>query len=261
MARWGERASERLRDGERVETTVPVGDSGVVVTSQRVFAFTPEGEGPNFRAVERPNVENVSAGTTSTPDWLGYVGKAGLAGLVGVALGLTVDFEEFVDLGTIDAQGAGRLGMGGMLGLLQRLSAMLGMVDQVLLVGGLLSLALALGALGMYVESRTKTLQVAVAGDADLHVPATDRKDAVAQLRRALVGDADVDPAIDAATSTDAARTPDDPGPAPEAGPAITDVTDESADRGTLGTVLDSLRVDDDSGGDEAASEPPDEQP
>ncbi|SEN44157.1 hypothetical protein SAMN05216388_1003119 [Halorientalis persicus] len=239
MARWEARANERLRNGETVEASVPVGENGVVVTSHRVFAFTPTSDGRNFRAVERPNVEGVGTAATSEIDWLGRAGKAALAGVAGVALGLTVDFGTLLDLGEIGSQGAGRLGMGGMLAVLQRISQLLGLLDDALLVGGLLALAGALGALGLYLQSRTKTLRIAVAGGPDLHVPAADRGDAVVRLRRHLV---DGDSSIPVDTGADSSA---DEGPAVDApGTDTVPGGDDPPDRGTLGTVLDSLRAD-----------------
>ena len=217
MTRWEDRASERLRHGETIEASVPVGDNGVVVTTQRVFAFTPGSDGANFRSVERPNVEGVTADTRSNAGWLGYVARAGLGGVAGIALGLTVDFGSLLDLGDIGGQGAGRVGMGGMLTVLQQVSQLLGLLDQVLLVGGLLALALALGALGMYAESRTKTIRLTVAGETDLHVPSVDSGTAVTRLQRHL------------GESSAAADAP--------------------SDRGTLGAIRDSL-----TGGDESAA-------
>ncbi|MFB6084230.1 MAG: hypothetical protein ABEJ94_08300 [Halorientalis sp.] len=223
MERWEDRASERLRSGETVEASVPVGENGVVVTSQRVFAFTPAGEGANFRSVERPNVEGVATAATSDTGWLGRAGKAGLAGIAGVALGLTVDFGGLLDLRGIGGQGVSQVGMGGMLAVLRQVSRLLELLDETLLVGGLLALAVALGALGLYLRSRTKTLRIAVAGDPDLHVPAADRDDAVGRLRDHL-GDG---PAGDPPGVTADDRT----------------AGDGSSDRGTLGTIRDSLRA------------------
>lgn len=242
MARWEARASERLRDGETVQASVPVGDNGVVVTSQRAFAFTPESDGANFRSIERPNVEGVTSASTSDPRWLGHAGRAALGGLAGVGLGLTVDFGSLLDLGSIGGQGASRVGMGGMLAVLRQVSALLGLLDQALLVGGLLALTLALGAFGIYLQSRTKTVRIAVAGDADLHVPAADRSDAVARLQRHL--------ADSSAAHLRAAAV--------EGGPGEEPGTDEpAADRGTLGTILDSLRPEGPEGPAEGA--PPEE--
>jgi len=243
MARWEARASERLRDGETIEASVPVGDSGVVVTSQRVFVFAPERDGANFRSVERPNVEGVDTAATSETDWLGRAGKTALAGVAGVALGLTVDFGGLLDLGGIGGQGTGRVGMGGMLAVLRQVSRLLELLDEALLIGGLLALAGALGALGLYLQSRTKTIRIAIAGDADLHVPATDRRDAVSQLRRHLAGDADPPAPADAGAGPQEAAVTEsavDTDPAADAERTGAEATD----RGTLGTIRDSLRAD-----------------
>ncbi|AQL42679.1 hypothetical protein BV210_08130 [Halorientalis sp. IM1011] len=236
MTRWEDRASERLRDGETIEASVPVGDDGLVVTSQRVFAFTPEGDGANFRSVERPNVERVGTAATSETDWLGRAGKTALAGLAGVALGLTVDFGGLLDLGDIGGQGTSRVGMGGMLAVLRQVSRLLELLDEALLIGGLLALAGALGALGLYLQSRTETVRIAVAGDEDLHVPADDRRDAVARVRRHLADDGGPPTPVDAGTQKRDAGVKDR---SVDADPA----EGSPRDRGTLGTVLDSLRT------------------
>jgi len=188
--RWSERARERLRPGETVAETIPVGSSGIVVTDQRVLAFTPEGEGPNFRAIERPNVESVALRHVGSTGWLEYVGKGALAGVVGVALGLTLDLGGMFALGGVSDEGAGAVGAGGLTRLLGTLNAALDTVDEVLLVGGLLAFAFALGALGMYVESRSHDLVIAVAGDEDLHVRApSSADDQDRRLERALDDD------------------------------------------------------------------------
>ncbi|WP_424016959.1 hypothetical protein ACOZ4N_13870 [Halorientalis pallida] len=235
MQRWSEQASRRLRDGERIETTVPIGENGIVVTSQRVLAFTPDGDGSNFRAIERPNVERVGRKTTGETGWLGYALRGLIAGVAGVGVGLVVDFDSLIDLGKIDPQAAGRTGMGGMLGLLGQISNAVGMLDEALLVGGLLGFAAALGAVGMYIESRTAIVEVTVAGDADLHVPSADGDDdAVARLRRHLSGTPAGEPLAEAA---------------------------ESSDRGTLGTIVDSLTGDDADAAEEPTEPAVDDRP
>lgn len=185
--RWSERARERLRTGESVEETIPVGGNGIVVTSQRVLAFTPEGDGPNFRAIERPNIDGATLTHVGGTGWLEYVGKGALAGVLGVALGLTVDFGGMFALGGVSSRGAGAVGAGGLTRILGTLNSLLGKVDEALLVGGLLALVFALGALGMFIESRTYTLVIEVAGDEDCHVRAPSSADEQdLRLERAL---------------------------------------------------------------------------
>lgn len=189
MARWSERARRRLRDGEVVEAAVSVGDNGVVVTSQRVLAFAPEGDGPNYRSVERPNVEGTRLGTIGDERWLGYVLRGGLAAVAGVGVGLTADFGSLLPVGDVGAAGtgAGQVGMGGTVALLRRISRLLETLDEASLVFGLLALAVALAAFGKYVDSRTHALVVDVAGDDDVHVPAPrGSDDARRRIQRTL---------------------------------------------------------------------------
>lgn len=190
MDRWSERASGRLRDGERIERSLPVGENGVVVTSHRVLAFTPEGDGANYRAIERPNVEDAALQTIGNTGWLEYVLKGGLAGVAGVGIGYTMDFGNFFSMDSITGSGASQVGMGGMLQVLAQINRLLDMLDDALLVGGLLGFVIALGALGMFVESRTRYLVIEVAGEEAVQVPAAgDVGDAPAQLRDALRAD------------------------------------------------------------------------
>ena len=149
-----------------------MGENGVVVTNQRVLAFTPEGDGPNFRAIERPNVEGASLQHSGETGYLEYVGKGALAGVAGIAIGLTVDFGGLFAIESVSSDGAGAVGAGGLTQLLAQINSLLDMADEALLVGGLLALALALGALGMYIESRSYDLVVDVAGEDDLRVRA-----------------------------------------------------------------------------------------
>jgi hypothetical protein len=61
----------------------------------------------------------------------------------------------------------------------------MGMVDDVLLVGGLLAFAMCLGAFGMYLESRRHGIWITVAGEGDCYVPAPkDSRTAVERLQR-----------------------------------------------------------------------------
>jgi len=204
--RWSERARERLRPGETVAETIPIGSNGIVVTDQRVLAFTPDGEGPNFRAIERPNVEGVRLDHVGATSWLEYVGKGALAGVVGVALGLTLDLGGMFALGGVSGEGASAVGAGGLTRLLGTLNAALDAADEALLVGGLLALVFALGAFGMYVESRSYNLVIGVAGDEDLHVRApSSADDQDRRLERAL-GDGAFGPG------------PEEPVPAEESG-------------------------------------------
>jgi hypothetical protein len=175
--RWREQARERLRTNETIEETIPVGGNGVVVTNQRVLVFMPDDEGPNFRTIERPNVEGVALRHVGDTGWLEYVGKGALAGVACVAIGLTVDFGGLFAIDSVSSEGAGAVGAGGLTRVLGSINSLLGTADEALLVGGLLALTFALGAFGMYVESRSHDLVIEVAGEDDCHVQAPSSAD------------------------------------------------------------------------------------
>ncbi|MFB6107107.1 MAG: hypothetical protein ABEJ70_09060 [Halobacteriaceae archaeon] len=157
-----------LFEGERVEATVPVGESRVVVTSHRVLALTPGGDGANYRHADRPNVGSVTVDTSGTTDYLGPALRAAVVGVVLLGAGATVDFDGLLGATTVDA---GAVPLGGLRGLLGTLRTALALFDEAALTAGALALAFGLGGIGLYVRSRERRLRVAVAGGADLTVP------------------------------------------------------------------------------------------
>ncbi|WP_276273209.1 hypothetical protein [Haloarcula litorea] len=172
---WVNRAGDLLYDGEGVQEQVRVGDGGVVVTSHRVLAFTPDREGPNYRAVERPNVEGVGLTTDGETDHLERGVKALVAGLALVAAGYTVDLDGLVSgVSLSDTAATGAAGLGRMLGTLQTLLGLLARLDDLLLLFGALALLFAVVVLGVYLWSRERVLVVEVAGDDDVHLPAPE---------------------------------------------------------------------------------------
>jgi len=170
--RWRDRASDRLRNGEVIEETVAVGENGVVVTNQRLLAFVPEGDGANYRAVERPNVEDATLRHDGDTDYLEYTAKGALGGLAAIGIGLTVDFGSFISLEGVSTTGASEVGVGGLTSLLTSITSLMDRIDDALLVGGLLALVLGLGAFGLYLESRTHNLVIDIAGEEDLYIQA-----------------------------------------------------------------------------------------
>jgi hypothetical protein len=112
---WVDRADDLLFDGEAVEAEVAVGDGGVVVTTHRVLAFTPDREGPNYRTVDRPNVEGVDLTTKGTWAFLERGLKALVAGIVLIGAGQLISLDDLIGGVSLDSAGAaGQLGMGGM---------------------------------------------------------------------------------------------------------------------------------------------------
>jgi len=189
---WVERAEELLYDGESVREQVRVGKGGVVVTSNRVLAFTPDREGPNYRQIDRPNVEGVSLSTSGEFGFLEQAVKAIVVGIVLVVAGMTVNLDGLVSGISLDSGGAaGAVGLGGMMGLLQGMLSLLAQLDDLMRLFGGLALAFGAVVLGVYLWSREELLVISVAGGDDVELTAPD-EDVLDQLRSAVLPDGPV---------------------------------------------------------------------
>jgi hypothetical protein len=192
--RWAGSVEDLLYEGESVRQEVTVGDDRVVVTSHRLLAFTPTGEGENYRQVDLPNVADVSAGHDGERTLLGQAGRAFLYGAVLLAVGVFVDFGAFVPTGVFaNADAAGRIGLGGVIGLVQRFLNLVASLDEVARLVGALVVLFSVFVLAVYMLTRDRAVVVHVAGDAeDVVVPIDDDEvsadAAVADLERALFG-------------------------------------------------------------------------
>ncbi|HKL28059.1 MAG TPA: hypothetical protein VJ898_02210 [Natrialbaceae archaeon] len=182
------RVSDLLYRGETVAESVEVDGNGVVVTSHRVLALTPEGDGPNFRHVDRPNVTGVRVETVGASRWLRRTFQPFVLGLVLLAGGWIVDLDGLTSgLDSTSTETAGRTGVGGVVSMAEGLGRALAFFDDALLVGGALCLLLVAAFLGVYAHSRQRRLIVAVAGEEDLSIPVEcDRPEAVGRLRDCL---------------------------------------------------------------------------
>ena len=129
---WADRVQDLLYDGESVRERVAVDDAQVVVTSHRVLAFTPDGDGPNFRQVERPNVAGVSTGATASGALLGRGVRWTAIGLVLLGFGTVVDFGAIVGDVDLSTGGTGAVGLGGVLGAVQGMLDLLRQLDAIL---------------------------------------------------------------------------------------------------------------------------------
>ena len=193
---WVERAEDLLYDGETVEEQVRVGEGGVVVTSHRVLAFTPDREGSNYRAVDRPNVDGTAVTTSGEFGFLQQAVKAIVVGVVLVGAGMTVSLDGLVSGISLESGGAaGAVGLGQMMGLLQTLLGLLGQLDDLMRIFGALALAFGAVVLGVYLWSREQLLVISVAGGDDVELAAPDdAKDVRDRLEAALLpGDAPPD--------------------------------------------------------------------
>jgi len=171
MAGWRDRVGDLLYDGESVEETVDFDEASVVVTSHRVLAFDPEGDGPTLQQADRPNVEGVTTGARSETDLLRRGAKTGVVGLVLLGTGLAVDFGSIVGDVNVDGETAQQVGMGGLFGAVQSMLDFVAQLDFLLRVFGALALFLAAVFLAVYWFTRDPTLVVEIAGDDDIQLP------------------------------------------------------------------------------------------
>lgn len=183
---WTERVDELLYQGEEALERHEAGPNLLVVTTHRLLAFTPEGDGPNFQHVDLPNVTGVSLSATGRPKLLEYGVKTGALGLLAFGSGAAVDFAGLLSLDSVDTTGAGQVGVGGVLGMVDAVAGLLALLDVALTAGGALLTLAGLGLLAVYLRSRERELVVEVAGGDPVTV-ATDDPEAVrAFLRDAL---------------------------------------------------------------------------
>jgi len=184
---WVDRAEELLYDGESVQEQVRVGDGGVVVTSHRVLAFTPDRAGPNYRQIDRPNVEGVSLTTSGEFTFLEQAIKAIVVGIALVVAGMTVNLDGLVSGISLDSGGAASaVGIGGMMGLLQGMLQLMAQLDDLMRLFGGLALAFGAIVLGVYLWSREELLVISVAGGDDVELTAPE-EDVLDRLRAAVL--------------------------------------------------------------------------
>jgi hypothetical protein len=199
MSGWRNRVEDLLYSGESITETVDFDSARVVVTSHRVLTFDPDGDGPAFRQVDRPNVEGVSTGAESETDLLERGARTLVIGIVLIGAGFVVDFESIVGDVNLGGQSSQQLGLGGVMGTLQSLLGLITQLDYLMRVFGALALFLSVVFFSVYWFTRDPTLVVEVAGDDDIQLPRpSERADEYAGRLEALISPATPDTATDA---------------------------------------------------------------
>lgn len=188
MAGWIDRAEQLTYDGEEIAETLAVGEGGVVVTTHRLLVFSPESDGEAFSHVDLPNVDGIDTVEAGERRFLELGAKAGIVGTVLLLSGALIPLDELVGAVSF-GEGAGRIGIGGVVNVIQSILGILRALDDLLLVLGALAFLLAAGALGWYLQTREEQLRIERAGGESLTLtigaeslspPALDR------LRRAI---------------------------------------------------------------------------
>lgn len=206
MTDWRDRVDQLLYDGERVTESVDVGAGRVVVTTHRVLAFTPEGDGANFRTADRPNVEGARVGTDGNRRYLRWALRPLLLGALLLAAGSQLSVGD--PLSGVDTSGGGAAGTGGIVSTVAGITSLLSMLDELMLAVGAVCMLLVALLLGVYLLGRERLLVVSVAGGDDVELPVEgDRTGTASRLEAALARDdgagSDLDGADVAGEATD----------------------------------------------------------
>lgn len=170
MPDWSDRVDQLLFDGEAVEAAVDAGTATVVVTSHRVLAFTPQADGADYRAVDRPNVLGADRRSVSPLGLLPRATKTGAVGALLAIVGLVVDPEALLPRPDVSSAPAA----GGTVGTVDTVIGVFHAADEALLVLGALLVAVAIGLVGLEVATRRTLVAIEVAGEEpDVELPGT----------------------------------------------------------------------------------------
>lgn len=152
--------------GESLEAVVPAGSGAVGVTSHRVLALTPNGPGRRFEAVDHPNVLDIEASTSGPTSHRDRSLTAGVGAIALLVAGTLVDLGGLVQ----PVEAPTGMGLEALFAMIEGLVAALALVDEALLLLGLLALLVALGSLAWYLWERNRVIEIHVAGDESIRV-------------------------------------------------------------------------------------------
>lgn len=176
--------------GETVVEAISVSGGTIGVTTHRVLALTPDDGGPNFHAVDRPNVESVELASAGDADRGFRAVRYGVYALALFGGSFLVRFDSMSGIEPPATTGAGQV-----VGMAVALTGLLSAVDDVLRVAGVVALLVALGFAALYGHSRARHLRIAVAGADPIRVPLRPGEPAAVDRLLVAVGKASNPPA------------------------------------------------------------------
>ena len=179
--RTRERIAQLTYAGEEPTATLPVRDGVVVATTHRLLVYTPDGDGVVLQTVDAPNVASLDYTAVGNGRWRPAL-VASVVGVAGLLAGQTVSVDP-PSVATADSPA-----VGGGLGAVTETIRLVGLVDELATVVGMLALLVAAGLLASYGASRDSQVVVRVAGDDPLVVPAGETDAARVESFAASVG-------------------------------------------------------------------------
>lgn len=153
-------------DGESIVDGAVVSGGTVGVTTHRVLAVTPGGDGPNVSTVERPNVESIEVAAAGDAAHGRRALRYGVYALVLLGGSYLFSFDSVGSVEPSSGAGAGQV-----VGMAGAMTGLLAAVDDVLRSAGVLVLVVALVFLALYGRSRDRHLRIDVAGGDPVRVP------------------------------------------------------------------------------------------
>lgn len=170
--------ADLLYDDESRVDSLRVVDARVVLTTRRLLVVR-ERASPRVRAVDRANLGTVRTRTTSDRAHLLLAAQWVGLGLFLLAAWRIVPLGEFVR--PIDPPPG--VGFDGLFAAVNALVALLAFLDEAFLAAGVLALVWAVGRVGRYLSGRERVLEVTVAGESPITLPATASEETVDRLR------------------------------------------------------------------------------
>lgn len=154
-----------LYGGETTVATLAIPDGRIVATSHRLLILTPEGDGPNMRTVDRPNVAGFSRRTNGR-QFLRPTAYAFGGGLTAILLGSTLSLDGLSESVPTDGPAAGLLGPIG------TLLDLVGLLDELLVAVGAIGVLIGSVIATVWLLVRESVIVVRVAGDDSIRVTA-----------------------------------------------------------------------------------------
>jgi hypothetical protein len=176
-----EQGDDLLFAGEERRDELSVGDARLLLTTHRLLVTRSEGD-PRFRAVDLPNVLDVSVETTGGRWPLALAAQAGLLGVVGVSGGLVLP-DRLVERPSVEP--ASGLGLDGLFETMATILGLVALLDEALLAVGVLGVLAAAALLAWALVSRDRLVVVGVSGGDPIELASTDPgadRDRVARL-------------------------------------------------------------------------------
>jgi len=168
--------------GESVVEVVPFSGGAVGVTTHRVLALTPDDDGPNVQAIDRPNVTAVELSSGGDAALGMRALRYGLYAVLLFGASYLIDFSGVSGVDPPAATGAGQV-----INMALAMLGVLSLVDDVLRLAGLGVLVVALLFAAAYGRSRDSYLAIGVAGGDPVRVPAAASESAAATRLRVAV--------------------------------------------------------------------------